>query len=213
MSRAVRAQLGLSCAGDCALRLLYVFTPACQVLSSRRTVAGHCYACNPPNRKHSVCEYAHRDDTRRTARVAASVTARPTAPSPNTHIRAPPHTHTQFPAHRTAMMRAAPARLAASMTARPTAPDPNTHETHKATTTQRTAMMRAAPARLAASMTARPTAPSPNTATLVPGCTLAVLNTAPHPVETPQPRRHTWACVFAKVCVRVCRLFECVCAG
>lgn len=33
----------------------------------------------------------------------------------------------------------------------------------------------------------------PNTATLVPGLTLAVLNTAPQPVEMPQPSRHTCA--------------------
>jgi hypothetical protein len=48
------------------------------------------------------------------------------------------------------------------------------------------------PARFAASITARPTAPRPNTATLAPACTLAVLNTAPQPVATPQPSRHTW---------------------
>jgi hypothetical protein len=48
------------------------------------------------------------------------------------------------------------------------------------------------PARLAASMTASPTAPSPNTATVVPGWTFAVLYTAPHPVDTPHPSRHTW---------------------
>eukprot|EP00879_Flechtneria_rotunda_P027842 GHRR01029855.1.p2 GENE.GHRR01029855.1~~GHRR01029855.1.p2 ORF type:complete len:107 (+),score=22.33 GHRR01029855.1:604-924(+) len=54
-----------------------------------------------------------------------------------------------------------------------------------------TAIMRDAPARDAASITARPTAPRPNTATVVPGCTLAVLNTAPQPVDTPQPSRHT----------------------
>lgn len=34
-------------------------------------------------------------------------------------------------------------------------------------------------------LTARPTAPTPNTATLVPGCTWAVLYTAPQPVDTP----------------------------
>ena len=32
----------------------------------------------------------------------------------------------------------------------------------------------------------------PNTATVESGLTLAVLYTAPHPVATPQPSRHTW---------------------
>lgn len=50
------------------------------------------------------------------------------------------------------------------------------------------AKMREAPARLAASITARPTAPRPKTATEVPGCTFAVLYTAPHPVATPGGR-------------------------
>ena len=36
-------------------------------------------------------------------------------------------------------------------------------------------------------ITERPTPPQPNTAMLEPGCTLAVLNTAPTPVVTPQP--------------------------
>ena len=46
------------------------------------------------------------------------------------------------------------------------------------------------PATLAAWMTERPRAPRPKTASEVPGSTLVVLNTAPHPVETPQPSRH-----------------------
>ena len=54
-----------------------------------------------------------------------------------------------------------------------------------------TAMMRDAPTSTAASMQARPTAPRPNTATVLPACTLAVLCTAPQPVVTPQPSRHT----------------------
>jgi len=33
--------------------------------------------------------------------------------------------------------------------------------------------------------------PRPNTATVSPGCTLAVFFTAPRPVVTPQPSRHT----------------------
>lgn len=36
-------------------------------------------------------------------------------------------------------------------------------------------------------MTARPTAPRPKTATEVPGSTLQVFKTAPHPVDTPHP--------------------------
>ena len=47
-----------------------------------------------------------------------------------------------------------------------------------------------APAAFAAWMTDRPRAPRPKTATEVPGSTFVLLNTAPHPVETPQPRRH-----------------------
>jgi len=47
--------------------------------------------------------------------------------------------------------------------------------------------MRSAPAMRAPWITDRPTPPQPNTATLDPGCTLAVLNTAPTPVVTPQP--------------------------
>src|SRR5437868_14606686 len=49
------------------------------------------------------------------------------------------------------------------------------------------AMMRSAPAMRAPWITERPTPPQPNTATLAPGSTLAVLNTAPTPVVTPQP--------------------------
>src|SRR3972149_1702334 len=49
------------------------------------------------------------------------------------------------------------------------------------------ARMRSAPA-IAAPWTAfRPTPPQPNTATVAPGSTLAVLNTAPTPVVTAQP--------------------------
>lgn len=54
-----------------------------------------------------------------------------------------------------------------------------------------TPMMVVAPAALAAWMTARPTAPTPNTTTLVPGYTLVVFWTAPHPVETPHPSMQT----------------------
>lgn len=46
---------------------------------------------------------------------------------------------------------------------------------------------------LAAWMTASPTAPSPKTATDAPSSTLHVLSTAPSPVETPQPKRHTFS--------------------
>ena len=53
------------------------------------------------------------------------------------------------------------------------------------------AMMRPALAWRAPWITARPMPPSPNTATESPGCTLAVLCTAPIPVVTPQPSRHT----------------------
>ncbi|MND08753.1 hypothetical protein D3C83_316010 [compost metagenome] len=35
--------------------------------------------------------------------------------------------------------------------------------------------------------------PRPNTATVLPGCTLAVLITAPMPVVTPQPSRQTFS--------------------
>merc|ERR1711970_1305821 len=51
-------------------------------------------------------------------------------------------------------------------------------------------MILLAPAVLAAWITLSPRAPSPNTATLVPGSTLVLLNTAPHPVATPHPSRH-----------------------
>ena len=49
------------------------------------------------------------------------------------------------------------------------------------------AMMRSAPAIAAPCTTLRPTPPQPNTATLEPGSTRAVLNTAPTPVVTAQP--------------------------
>ena len=49
--------------------------------------------------------------------------------------------------------------------------------------------MRAAPAIFAACTTASPTAPKPNTATDDPSSTLHVFQTAPRPVETPQPKR------------------------
>ncbi len=50
-----------------------------------------------------------------------------------------------------------------------------------------TAMTVPAPAMAAPWMALRPTPPQPMTATVVPGSTLAVLNTAPRPVMTPQP--------------------------
>jgi len=53
------------------------------------------------------------------------------------------------------------------------------------------AMMRPALAWRAPWITARPMPPRPNTATLSPSATLAVLCTAPMPVVTPQPSRHT----------------------
>ncbi len=55
------------------------------------------------------------------------------------------------------------------------------------------AMMRPACARCAPWITARPIPPRPNTATVSPGCTLAVFFTAPRPVVTPHPSRHTCA--------------------
>src|SRR6218665_3800 len=54
-----------------------------------------------------------------------------------------------------------------------------------------TPMMRPARASLAPCISARPMPPSPNTATVSPGLTLAVFFTAPRPVVTPQPSRHT----------------------
>ena len=47
-----------------------------------------------------------------------------------------------------------------------------------------------APIALAACTTAKPTAPRPKTATEDMGSTLAVFQTAPSPVATPQPKRH-----------------------
>ena len=55
------------------------------------------------------------------------------------------------------------------------------------------AMVRLAPLSLAAWMTDRPTAPQPKTATLAPLSTWQVFHTAPHPVETPQPKRHIFS--------------------
>ena len=52
-----------------------------------------------------------------------------------------------------------------------------------------TAMTRPAPAMAAPWMQLRPMPPQPITATVEPGSTLAVLNTAPRPVVTPQPMR------------------------
>src|SRR3954466_13723362 len=49
------------------------------------------------------------------------------------------------------------------------------------------AMIFTAPAMRAPWITESPTPPQPNTATLAPDSTLAVLNTAPTPVVTPQP--------------------------
>ncbi len=54
-----------------------------------------------------------------------------------------------------------------------------------------TPMMRSAPAITAPWITERPMPPRPKTATLAPGVTLAVFSTAPIPVVTPQPSRHT----------------------
>jgi hypothetical protein len=56
-----------------------------------------------------------------------------------------------------------------------------------------TATMRPAFACLAPTTTASPMPPRPNTATLSPAFTFAVLCTAPMPVVTPQPRRHTFS--------------------
>ncbi|MCY1308653.1 hypothetical protein D9M70_586780 [compost metagenome] len=56
-----------------------------------------------------------------------------------------------------------------------------------------TAMMRPALACTAPWITARPMPPRPNTATVSPSLTLAVLCTAPRPVVTPQPSRHTFS--------------------
>lgn len=39
----------------------------------------------------------------------------------------------------------------------------------------------------------RTTAPNPNTATVAPASTLHVLRTAPSPVATPQPNKHTFS--------------------
>ncbi len=52
-------------------------------------------------------------------------------------------------------------------------------------------MMRPAFASFAPCTTARPMPPRPKTATESPGCTFAVKITAPRPVVTPQPSRHT----------------------
>jgi hypothetical protein len=55
------------------------------------------------------------------------------------------------------------------------------------------AMIRRAPLSFAAWMTESPTAPQPKTATLEPISTWQVFHTAPHPVLTPQPRRHIFS--------------------
>ena len=52
-------------------------------------------------------------------------------------------------------------------------------------------MMRSAPAITAPWITDSPMPPRPKTATVEPGSTFAVFSTAPMPVVTPQPRRHT----------------------
>jgi hypothetical protein len=52
-------------------------------------------------------------------------------------------------------------------------------------------MIRSAPAITAPCTTERPIPPRPKTATLSPALTFAVLSTAPIPVVTPQPSRHT----------------------
>src|SRR5438477_11324318 len=52
-------------------------------------------------------------------------------------------------------------------------------------------------------MTERPTPPQPKTATLEPGWTFAVLNTAPTPVVTPQPTSAaTSSGIFASILIR-----------
>ena len=50
-----------------------------------------------------------------------------------------------------------------------------------------------APTAFAAWITAKPTAPSPKTATDEKGSTLALFQTAPRPVATPQPKRHAFS--------------------
>jgi len=64
-------------------------------------------------------------------------------------------------------------------------------------------MMRFALALTAPMITAKPMPPRPNTATVSPAFTFAVLETAPNPVVTPQPSRHTFSrdaslLIFAK---------------
>jgi hypothetical protein len=56
-----------------------------------------------------------------------------------------------------------------------------------------TPMIRPAFACRAPWMTASPMPPSPNTATVSPAFTFAVLCTAPMPVVTPQPSKHTFS--------------------
>ena len=53
-------------------------------------------------------------------------------------------------------------------------------------------MMRPACAITAPWIAARPMPPRPKIATLEPGVTFAVFNTAPMPVVTPQPSKHTF---------------------
>ncbi|MCY1182253.1 hypothetical protein D9M73_228060 [compost metagenome] len=55
------------------------------------------------------------------------------------------------------------------------------------------AMMRDALAILAPIIAAKPIPPKPKTATVAPSSTLAVFSTAPMPVVTPHPSRHTFS--------------------
>ena len=52
-------------------------------------------------------------------------------------------------------------------------------------------MIRDAPAILAPMMADKPMPPRPKIATVSPSCTFAVFSTAPIPVVTPQPSKHT----------------------
>ena len=56
-----------------------------------------------------------------------------------------------------------------------------------------TPMMREALAIFAPMIAASPMPPRPKIATVAPSSTLAVLSTAPMPVVTPQPSRHTFS--------------------
>ncbi|OLE22899.1 MAG: hypothetical protein AUG49_17610 [Catenulispora sp. 13_1_20CM_3_70_7] len=78
--------------------------------------------------------------------------------------------------------------LAASASSGPTARvAPNRSAASCLLRTGSMATISAAPAMRAPWITAMPTPPAPITATEEPGCTRAVLNTAPTPVVTPQP--------------------------